>query len=890
MSNRRHDSAARRRLAAALTGAVLLGGLGVVGATQFDGARLTNACGVGGELVDASDDGYVSCVHRDPTPPGINLAASVSTGALLAREGVGPNAAEAASDFGVPATPASVAVTPDVACDGDGSAGYRVEALYVVEAGGTNRYAALKPTMQNWAAGIDDVFNKSAAITGGVRHLRYVTETAGGGRCVISIDNVTVPTGSLRTFSASMNALAAAGYDDVHRKYLVWADIANQGICGIASMWNDETGAQSNINNGLRTQFARIDNPCWGLGNGTNQSSIEAHELMHTLGGVQGSAPNSSQYGHCTDESDTMCYVDHTGVRMRQICPADHEYLLDCGSNDYYSTSPDSGNWLSTHWNAADSRFLIGGGNGADGGSVGTPTTLGAKLAVNNPAVPGLATQVAVTPMLPTGRTVAGVAWKSAKADCVFADRTALQTTVTCSAVNVKPTTVTVTITDSTGANRTVTSPLTFATGTARPVSIALSVDHQGAGDVSSASMCLGASTPVRAVVTDTATGLPVVGLSVAFTKKLTTATAKAARIASVLSVADGIATSLQTPTAAAEYGAGSMKNTVYAASEPAVLPATVEKCTPELAATAAASSTYLGDPIRITGTLDRAVGSATVPVAKATLTATVTTTTTTGTRTVTKVAKVGTATTAADGSYVIDAKVVTDGVLTVALTDSRSFAGTTVDLGDVTAVAPTTTLTGALDKTDVGLGGTVIATGRLTRVAATTTGAAAQAVALVVTVAGKPVTLGTARTAVDGSYKIAAAAKAAGDYRVAYAGAGFLPAAAKELGTVTFGTWTTALTGAPSVTSVVAGKPVTISGTLSRSYGGTTEPAAGYKLEVTATPAVGAPTVVKVTVSATGTYTLRVTPKLTTTYAIVAPPVTGYDGTSLSPFTVTVT
>ena len=65
-------------------------------------------------------------------------------------------------------------------CDGDGTSGFRVQAMYVVEAGKTNRYATLLPSFKLWAAGIDDVVNRSAALTGGVRNIRFVTEAGSG--------------------------------------------------------------------------------------------------------------------------------------------------------------------------------------------------------------------------------------------------------------------------------------------------------------------------------------------------------------------------------------------------------------------------------------------------------------------------------------------------------------------------------------------------------------------------------------------------------------------------------------------------------------------------------------------------------------------------------------
>src|SRR5205085_6609671 len=189
---------------------------------------------------------------------------------------------------------------------------------------------------------------------------------------------VTVPAGSMASFGATISAVQALGYNLAGRKYLMWADATS--LCGIASLYTNDSASQSNPNNGAYPQYARVDAGCWGFGDGSTGHSVEAHELLHTLGGVQGSAPHATTAGHCWDESDTMCYADGGGHAMVQVCPSAQEYLLDCNSDDYFSTYPEPGSYLAGHWDAADSRFLIGGGDGTGGGSTGAPTRLGATI------------------------------------------------------------------------------------------------------------------------------------------------------------------------------------------------------------------------------------------------------------------------------------------------------------------------------------------------------------------------------------------------------------------------------------------------------------------------------------------------------------------------------
>jgi Ricin-type beta-trefoil lectin domain-like len=91
---------------------------------------------------------------------------------------------------------------------------------------------------------------------------------------------------------------------------------------------------------------------------------------------VNNSAPNSSQAGHCVDGYDVMCYPGAGVAPTRLRCPdrADAR-LLDCGHDDYFNTDPKPGSYLATHWNVADSQFLIHGVTGAADQQDATPTS-----------------------------------------------------------------------------------------------------------------------------------------------------------------------------------------------------------------------------------------------------------------------------------------------------------------------------------------------------------------------------------------------------------------------------------------------------------------------------------------------------------------------------------
>jgi hypothetical protein len=277
--------------------------------------------------------GTVMCTHGpDPAPPGLSVHGDVPPA---------PRTADPAAQ-------------PLVVCAGDGVSGRRVEVLYVH--GSVDRYAQFVGTFRALAEGVDTIFNESARQTGGERHVRFVTEAAGG-TCQPTVRNVTISDSALGSndWAPVLNAVRAQGYTSTDRKYLMFVD--TQVFCGLGGFAGDDRKADDNRSN-FGPEYARVDSGCWAAG-------VAAHEVGHTLGAVNNSAPNASGGAHCTDEWDVMCYSDSPNFpTMRFLCTDRlNDNRLDCNHDDYYHTNPSPGSYLATHWNVADSLFLIPGGN-----------------------------------------------------------------------------------------------------------------------------------------------------------------------------------------------------------------------------------------------------------------------------------------------------------------------------------------------------------------------------------------------------------------------------------------------------------------------------------------------------------------------------------------------
>lgn len=307
------------------------------------------------------------CSHGpDEAPPGLSVKKRVAPVAAARPEPAVPARTTPLKQpdeiaLAGPAGTTTPAATNSIVCDGDGQTGKRVQVLYVRAAGTASRFAQYEASFRTWAAGVDTIYDASAQDTGGTRHLRYVTTAD----CQVDVREVEVPAGQLDDFSKNISALKTLGFNRTDRKYMIFAE--SNVYCGIGTFAGDDQASARNRSN-TGPSYGRSDTGCWTAG-------VAAHELGHNLGAVSNSAPNSSKAGHCVDDYDVMCYKDAPETVVKIVCSNRAlEQRFDCNHDDYYSTDPEPGSYLASHWNVANNEFLIAGATPAPSPSPTTPS------------------------------------------------------------------------------------------------------------------------------------------------------------------------------------------------------------------------------------------------------------------------------------------------------------------------------------------------------------------------------------------------------------------------------------------------------------------------------------------------------------------------------------
>jgi hypothetical protein len=312
-----------------LAAAALAAPLGLPGASVVAPA---SAAPAGVAVTDASPS-----TVPDPTP----------AVASLAEEHAALRPDTAAATIG-----AATATKPlNVPCTKPGNSGNRIIAVYAYYGSAANRIGSLRGPIVDALRRANGIVYHSARQTGGTRQLRLATDP----NCQPSVVPIRLPASAASSFSSTVSALQAKGLTSTRRKYVVFAD--TRAICGLGQVYADDQPGRLNRNN-RGPQFARVDLGCWS-------GTAVAHEVFHTLGAVQRSAPRTNTALHCRDERDVMCYSGAGGssVYVSSYCSAVlYDERLDCNKNDYFHTNPKAGSYLATRWNTARSSFLWGGG------------------------------------------------------------------------------------------------------------------------------------------------------------------------------------------------------------------------------------------------------------------------------------------------------------------------------------------------------------------------------------------------------------------------------------------------------------------------------------------------------------------------------------------------
>jgi hypothetical protein len=510
----------------------------------------------------------------------------------------------------------------------------------------------------------------------------------------------------------------------------------------------------------------------------------------------------------------------------------------------------------------------------------GTPVKFGAALHVTSPAVPGIGTQATLTALLPDGDDVASISWKAGRADCSFNPPTAAETTITCAAAATGSTTVTATAVDTAGATKIVTVPLAFnTTGTKRNLAVSLSVTGQsGTGQ----SICAGASTPIQALVTDVTTGSPVRGVTVSFTRQA--GTAAAASLPAKATGVDGTAASTVSSTTAVTLTAKTAAIGPFNAFAGTSIAVTAAQCSTTLSAAANKTSAYYADAVTVTGLLTRDASGVQValPGAPVWIQETVDTKTTT----------LATVSTKADGSFSAVVHPVASGTLLATLAASSAWTAATASIGDLTVLAPRTTLTAGANLADVGYLNPVVASGTLLRNGATSTALARSTVSIVSTPAsGSEIVMGKAIVATDGTWMITIKPRASGQLSARYGGAPGQPAATADIEALTVGTWTTGLTLSTELSSVTAGNADKVTGVVTRAYGSDSGGAPALQVKLYLVTTTGASNLLTtVTTNASGVYSGSVYPTENGTIVAKVASIAGYADSASDGVPVSVT
>ncbi|MFA5862747.1 MAG: PKD domain-containing protein [Candidatus Thermoplasmatota archaeon] len=240
--------------------------------------------------------------------------------------------------------------TTRIECVPDGS-DYRTRIIYSHPPEQPSRWTSIAPLLRNLTLIQAALLNEAAQVGSDNASLRVACEQ---GDIDVAEVHLLLPAAATK-FSTIVTELRARGYESPRDKYLVFYDGPAPCDCsGMANLETDDAPGSANLNNG------NGPNPMFAImfEDPTNARTW-LHELLHTMGAVQRSAPHSTGAGHCTDGSDVMCSYDGGANAINYTLDICKIEVVDCNQDDYFAAAPSAGSYLSTKWNlaAATNRF-----------------------------------------------------------------------------------------------------------------------------------------------------------------------------------------------------------------------------------------------------------------------------------------------------------------------------------------------------------------------------------------------------------------------------------------------------------------------------------------------------------------------------------------------------
>ncbi len=235
-------------------------------------------------------------------------------------------------------------------CVGMNSVSPRIIVIYARAHDDRDRHAELESTVRDLVWGANGFVREAGLEAGKRADLRVECD---GPR--VYIHNAELPTDrDLANFYTIRNDLQNLGFNSPLYKYWVFYD--DRGACkctGMANIYKDDALSPLNMNNGNP-----VAAPMFAVNFGYYSIPVMLHELLHTMGGVQDSAPHTTEATHCTDGRDIMCRRDQGRLGQLYTHKACHQVVLDCNKDDYFNLQPEPGSYLANNWNIGSTYNL----------------------------------------------------------------------------------------------------------------------------------------------------------------------------------------------------------------------------------------------------------------------------------------------------------------------------------------------------------------------------------------------------------------------------------------------------------------------------------------------------------------------------------------------------